>query len=170
MTGTTRLQSAAIASAFSQFTSGVTIVTAVNRSTVCGMTASSFTSLSVSPPLILLCLGNSTRTLEALTSAGHFAVSVLAEQHTCLARGFAGAAVERWAPFDSHAWRGGGSRAPVLQDSLAWFDCRLSATHEGGDHSIVIGEVLEFGTNSQGRPLLYGNRSWRTVSPVPLET
>lgn len=162
-------QRAALARAFSQFTSGVTIVTAASNGTINGMTASSFTSLSVDPPLILLCLGNATRTLHALRSAGHFAVSVLAEQHTCLARGFAGVATERWAPFESYLWRGGSTGTPVLQDSLAWFDCRLAATHEGGDHSIVVGEVVEFGINPQGRPLLYGNRTWRTVAATPLE-
>ena len=162
-------RSAALARAFSQFTSGVTIVTAASNGTVSGMTASSFTSLSVSPPLILLCLGNATRTLQTVRSAGHFAVSVLAEHHTCLARGFAGVATERWAPFETHLWRGGSTGTPVLQDSLAWFDCRLAATHEGGDHSIVVGEVVDFGANPQGRPLLYGNRTWRTVATTPVE-
>ncbi|MEO8180469.1 MAG: flavin reductase family protein [Deltaproteobacteria bacterium] len=161
-------QSAALARAFSQFTSGVTIVTAASGGATCGMTASSFTSLSVDPPLVLLCLGNATRTLDAVKRSQHFAVSVLAEHHSCLAQGFAGTAPERWAPFEHYDWRGGSTGAPVLEDSLAWFDCRLAATHQGGDHSIVVGEVVDFGSNPRARPLLYGNRTWRTVEQSPL--
>jgi flavin reductase (DIM6/NTAB) family NADH-FMN oxidoreductase RutF len=135
-----------------RFATGVTIVTCRDADGFDqGMTMSAFSSLSLSPPLVLLCIDRVATMRPALMVATHFAVNILAAEQEALSRRFAGKDLKR---FDGVGF----SRAPtgvaILDDVLAHFECRRLTQHDGGDHTIVIGEVLD-GAANDGRPLLY---------------
>jgi enediyne polyketide synthase len=143
-------------SVLGRFATGVTIV-AAGTETPCGMTANAFTSVSVEPPLILVCVTRSSELYSAVRREGRFAVSVLAAQQEHLARYFAdhdrprGAAEfagVRWGP-------GPGTGAPVIDGALAWLDCAVAASYRGGDHEIFLGSVLAAGTGPDGAALIF---------------
>ena len=133
---------------------GVTVVT-VNESDgrACGMTASSLTSLSLDPPMLLVCVGKIALLHDAIVRAPTFAISVLAEDQADLARYFAGR--------DRHeidVTRADARRTPtglrLLKDALAHLECARAAVYEGGDHSIVTATV-EWAHARDGAPLVY---------------
>jgi flavin reductase (DIM6/NTAB) family NADH-FMN oxidoreductase RutF len=161
-----RLVDSEVRDAFAQWAAGVTIVATGNGEERHGMTVSSFSTVSLAPPLVLVCLANTSRTLRAVTRNKHFAVSVLAEDQCSLAEGFAGVHPQSWAPFQSHPWARAVTGSPFLERSLAWFDCRLWAVYPEGDHSIVLGRAERLGSNPRGRPLLYGNRAFAAASAL----
>ncbi len=117
-----------------------------------GLTANSFTSVSLEPPLVLVCVQQHLRSHDCIRRAEHFSVNLLAEHQEETSRRFA-----RWdgdEKFAGVAHGTGPSGAPVLDDALAWLDCRLWASYPGGDHTIYVGEVLA-GHAREGNPLLY---------------
>ena len=130
-------------SVLGQFATGVTVVAAGSK-TPCGMTANSFTSVSLDPPLILICVTRGSELCKAMLSEGCFAVSVLATHQEDLARYFANHARPRGAAeFANVRWSPGpGTGAPVLEGALAWFDCAVATSYDGGDHKIFLGSVL----------------------------
>ena len=129
--------------AFSAFPTGVTVVT-VGGSTPHGMTANSFTAVSLDPPLALVCVGRDAMMHGALTEAGQFGISVLAATQEPVARYFA----DRRRPlgreqFEFAQWQAGGrTGSPLLVGAVAHFECVLWQTYDGGDHSIFIGRVV----------------------------
>jgi flavin reductase (DIM6/NTAB) family NADH-FMN oxidoreductase RutF len=143
-------------SVLGQFATGVTVV-AAGSETPCGMTANSFTSVSIDPPLILICVTRSSELHKAVLREGCFAVSVLAAHQEGLARYFANHARPRGAAeFAEVRWSPGpGTGAPVLDDSLAWFDCAVTTSHDGGDHEIFLGSVLASGAEPERDALLF---------------
>jgi flavin reductase (DIM6/NTAB) family NADH-FMN oxidoreductase RutF len=146
--------------ALSKFSSGVTIVTVSAGDELHGMTATSFASLSLDPPLVLVCLEKTTRTHSLVVKSGAFVVNVLADHQQSIARVFSEHGLKR---FDDLPHRRGPSNAPVLDGSIAWVECSVYRIDDGGDHDIVIGEVLECGARF-GRPLLYWNRAYRSLT------
>jgi flavin reductase (DIM6/NTAB) family NADH-FMN oxidoreductase RutF len=126
---------------FGRFASGVTVVTTGEGDNRKGMTASSFTSLSVEPPLVLFCAQNGSSTLAAIKENGTFAVNVLnaGQKDACLA--FAGK-VDGDKFANRHLERGPATGAPLLPGALAQFECKVWSINPGGDHEIVIGEVV----------------------------
>jgi flavin reductase (DIM6/NTAB) family NADH-FMN oxidoreductase RutF len=153
-----------------QFATGVTVV-ATGGETPCGMTANSFTSVSLDPPVILICLTRDSELCKAVLSEGRFAVSVLAAHQEDVARYFADHARPRGAAeFAKVGWSPGpGTGAPVLNDALAWLDCAVVTSHDGGDHEIFLGSVLASGAEPQREALLFFRggfcRSPRDVVP-----
>ncbi len=136
----------------SQLPTGVTIVTArVSRGRAIGITASSVTSLSLEPPMLLVCIGRDAVIHDALLEAERFGVSVLAAGQRDLARRFADRQ-HQGLEEGEYALSPGG--VPVLPGSLARIECRRRSRHEGGDHTIVTG-VLEWAETGDGRPLCY---------------
>jgi 3-hydroxy-9,10-secoandrosta-1,3,5(10)-triene-9,17-dione monooxygenase reductase component len=134
------------------FCSGVTIVTAHGPDGPAGLTCQSFAALSLDPPLILVCPGKSSSSWPKIEAAGAFCVNVLAEDQEELGRVFAARGADK---FSGVGWRPGAfSGAPVLADVLAWIECRLESVHDGGDHVIAVGRVLDLGA-VEGRPLLF---------------
>ena len=131
---------------FGRFATGVTIVTA-GRTHPHGMTANSFTSVSLAPPLVLVCVRREAAMHDVILDHGAYAVSVLSARQGHLARHFANPARPRggleFAVAESTPGRRTG--APIMAGSLAWFECRLAAVYDGGDHSIFLGEVLDLG-------------------------
>lgn len=133
--------------ALGAFPTGVTIVAAFDgNGAPWGLTASSFTSVSLEPPLVSVCLDRRGRAFTTLSSSESFAVSVLAAGQAALARHFAGRAPDR---FDGTPWQAAEGSAPVLPDSAAWFDCRVHARVEAGDHQILLGWVVRYGHTHQ---------------------
>ena len=142
-----------------QMASGVTVITMHVEGEDHGFTASSFTSLSLDPMLVLVCVVKEQRSHLQLERAGHFAVNILAFSQLELGKRFADPlAYDR--RFEGLALMRAVSGAPILVDSLAWVDCRLRDVFPGGDHSIFVGEVKAgFATTSEDA-LVYHNRQW----------
>jgi flavin reductase (DIM6/NTAB) family NADH-FMN oxidoreductase RutF len=157
-------------SVLGRFATGVTVV-ATGGKTPCGMTANAFTSVSIDPPLILICVTRSSELCQAVLREGCFAVSVLAAHQEDLARYFANHARPRGAAeFAKVRWSPGpGTGAPVLDDALAWLDCAVTTSHDGGDHEIFLGSVLASGAGPEQDALLFflGNFSRSPHDPMP---
>jgi len=137
-----------------QFVAGITVVTTASDSGFRGITANSFTTVSLAPPLVLFCLTNTSTFTPLLAQSGVFAVSVLSVKDQFLSDRFANRAPLVDARFTGVPHRIERSGAPVLSNAIAWFDCRVWADYDGGDHRIIVGEVLALGEN-EGEPLAY---------------
>ena len=136
----------------SQLVTGVTVVTSrARRGRAVGITASSVTSVSLDPPMLLVCVGRDAEIHDVLLEAEHFGVSILAAGQIALARRFADRARQRLEESEVVPSPGG---VPVLPGSLARIECRRHAHLTGGDHTIVTG-TLEWSEVGDGRPLCY---------------
>lgn len=161
-------------SVFGKFATGVTVV-AAGRDAPCGMTANSFTSVSILPPLILVCVNRSAAVHQAVLKSGSFAVSVLSAHQEHVARYFADHSRPRGtAEFDSVDWSPGpNSGSPVIENALAWFDCDLVTCYDGGDHVIFLGSVQASGCGPAHDALLFfsgGFHRPELVKPALRET
>ncbi len=149
-----------------QWPSGVTVVTTRDAEGPGGMTASSFSSVSLEPPLISICVARHLRMHERIADSGIFAVNILSKDRVEDGLRFAGMlpdVTDRFAGIETHTAATG---APLLPATLAWVDCRLWARYEGGDHSIFVGEVMQAGIDRSAAPLLYHSRSWGQFADV----
>jgi flavin reductase (DIM6/NTAB) family NADH-FMN oxidoreductase RutF len=148
-----------------RFATGITVVTTVLGGDRHAMTVSAFTSLSLDPTLVLFCPEKVARFHDAVTSAGTWAVSVLGEDGENASRWFAtrGRALEgQLNGWPSHPGPYTGN--PILDQAIAALECRTHAVHDGGDHSIVVGEVLDVSQpNPDGSPLLYYDGDYHRV-------
>lgn len=136
----------ALRDAFGAFMTGVTVVTAYSADgRPLGFTANSFCSVSLDPPLLLVCLAKGSANYAALTSAAGFAVNVLAAEQKAVSNTFASKIEDRFA---SVAWHDGPHGSPVFDGVAAWFDCAMHQVVEAGDHAILIGEVKVFENGS----------------------
>ncbi|OIQ44327.1 MAG: flavin reductase [Roseobacter sp. MedPE-SW] len=136
----------ALRDAFGTFMTGVTVVTSHDRDGApLGFTANSFSSVSLDPPLVLVCLANTSKNYVALTQASGFAVNILAEDQKDISNTFARPSEDRFAAMD---WQAGPHGSPVLNGVSAWFDCSMHKTVEAGDHVILIGKVEAFDTST----------------------
>ena len=155
-----------------RFASGVTVLTVDGPDGDHGMTASAFSSVSLDPPLVLVCVGNDKETHSRVQAAGSFAVNVLSDSQVSVSNRFAG-----WWPQGGSKWadlvidRAPVSRAAWIGGSLANLDCTLHAVHEAGDHTIFVGRIEHarlIETPAAGlAPLLYFNGSYRTAGAKP---
>lgn len=132
----------ALRDAFGAFLTGVTVVTTRNaEGAPIGFTANSFTSVSLDPPLLLVCLAKTSRNYETLTTAKIFGVNILAEDQKEISNTFARPVEDR---FSAVKWADGPYGAPVFADVAAWFDCAMHEVVEAGDHVILVGRVQGF--------------------------
>jgi 3-hydroxy-9,10-secoandrosta-1,3,5(10)-triene-9,17-dione monooxygenase reductase component len=135
------------------FPTGVTVVTASTDDGPVGLCVGSFTSVSLAPPLVAFCAGDSSTSYPLIEAAGHFCVNILAEEQEEIARVFADKGDNKFAGI---GWRPSVvTGAPVISDALAWIDCRIDAIHEAGDHWIVVGRVLDLEIGHEGGPLVF---------------
>lgn len=118
----------------------------------CGLTANSVASVSLDPPLVLVCVDKESRSHDCIIAAGCFSLNILAEGQENISRRFA--SWEMDTKFDGIGYRFGESGAPILEDTLGWLDCRVWASYPGGDHTIFVGEVVG-GDAIDGVPLVY---------------
>jgi flavin reductase (DIM6/NTAB) family NADH-FMN oxidoreductase RutF len=147
------------------FATGVAIVTtrAANGTRI-GLTANSFSSVSLDPPLVLFSLNRRASSLAAFQASGCFAVNVLHHDQQALSFRFATPADDRWRGVEVDTWSTG---APILRDALASFECRTEASHAGGDHVIFIGEVVRMQAEPHGRPLVFCRVCYRALAEAP---
>ena len=140
------------------FATGITVVTsrAADGSPV-GLTVNAFSSLSLDPPLVLVCLDKRSGCLASIESSGFFAVHVLREGQRELSMTFASKQPDKFAGI---ALESGTSGAPIIPDCLAVFDCKTEQVLEGGDHLIFIGRVLNLEHSEAGQPLIYYRGSY----------
>lgn len=145
------------------FATGVTVVTSADPDgALYGLTASAVASVSLDPPLVLVCVDRSADSHDPIERAGAFAISILAADGEALSRRFATYPVER--KFDGVAYRVEETGAPVLDGALAWVDCELRHAYAGGDHTIYVGEVVA-GDAGAGAPLLYFRGGYGRLAP-----
>ncbi len=141
-----------------QFASGVTVVTTATGEVYHGITVSSFCSLSLDPPLVLVCIDKRVRSHDALVQAGVFAVNILAQENEHLSRHFASRSEDKFSSVPYHL---GETGTPLLDGVLATLECRLHAQLPGGDHTIFVGEVISTTTRDDTDPLLYYRGGYR---------
>ena len=142
---------------------GVAVVTSRRATgTPCGLTANAVTALSLDPPLVLVCVDRGADSHDCIRDAGVFTVNVLAAATEPLARRFA--ALDLDDKFDGITWHTALTGAPVLDDALAWVDCRIEQVLPGGDHTIFIGEVLAADA-AHGEPLLFYRGGYSHFTP-----
>lgn len=142
----------ALRRAFGSFATGVTITTTLaSDGQPVGFTANSFTSVSLEPPLLMVCLAETASSWPSFRDAGFFAVNILAEAQREVSTRFATRGADKFA---SVGWREGKSGAPLIDGTVAWFDCRTERIIPAGDHAILLGRVIDFGC-SDGAPLGY---------------
>ena len=144
------------------FGTGVTIITTLDaEGKPVGLTANSFTSLSLDPPLVLACVGNKAGSAPALRVCAGFTVNVLAEGQKDVSIRFAQRGVDRFALGD---WSEGVTGGPVLGGALASFECAREDLHEGGDHFILIGRVRRARFSQEAAPLVYFRGAYRELT------
>ena len=158
------LMSQALRAALGRFATGVTIITCLDgRGEAVGLTANSFASLSLDPPLVLWSLRKASGSRPAFEAARHFAINVLAETQVDLSRRFASAAVPD--KFAEGAWAPGLGGVPVLAGCAAVFECQAEACHDIGDHLLFIGRVHRL-ADVAVPPLLFQGGHYRLVGEV----
>ena len=142
--------------------SGVTVVSGRDDAgQPCGLTASAVASVSLDTTLVLVCIERAADSHDAIAGGSAFSISVLAHDQERIARRFAELDQDK---FVGMPWREEVSGAPVLDGVLAWLDCRVWATYAGGDHTIVVGEVLA-GDARDGVPLVYYRGGYGRFTP-----
>ncbi len=143
--------------------SGVTVVTAQSESQgLKGMTATSFSSVSMEPPQILVCLNQATDTGAVVLEQQQFAVNILSAEQQEVSNQFAGGSSQE-ARFASLNWESGENGAPILNDALASLECKVVHTLLAGTHWIIVGEVQKVICRS-GEPLLYYSGAYRQLA------
>jgi flavin reductase len=156
--------SARFRSVLGRFTTGVVLLTAGRRQPR-GMTAGSFTSVSLDPPLVLVCVSCSASVHASVVEEQGFAVSVLSAGQRPVARRFADPGRPRGSrEFEGvNTFPGGCTGAPLIGGALAWLECSLAAVYDGGDHSVFLGSVLDLAAGTPGDPLLHFGGAFHTL-------
>ena len=152
----------------SRFATGVTVVTTTCDGAPHGLTVSAFSSVSVTPPRVLICLGNDTNSKPLVERSGCFAVHILGRDHVALGPRFAKLVPGIDDPFADLAHRVESTGSPILSHCIGWLDCRVDAKLAVGDHTIFVGAVEAAGPAVEGDPILYYRRGWRTLDPGTL--
>jgi len=144
----------------SKFATGVTVITCSNSEGDCfGITANSFSSVSLEPPLILWSIAKVSNSLQAFLDAGYFAINVLELGQQPVSKLFARSKHDI---FDGVDYESSENGAPLLKNTLAWFECRTDNVHDCGDHHIIIGEVIDYRSNDGG-PLVFYDGQYQTI-------
>jgi flavin reductase (DIM6/NTAB) family NADH-FMN oxidoreductase RutF len=155
-------------SAVGVFATGVTVVTTRGEEHAYGMTANAFSSVSLDPPLVLVCVMSPSEGANHISRNGCFAVNILAADQEPMSGYFA----SRDRPRGRDAFREvphrlGASGSPLIEGAAAVLDCHLHADHEAGDHRILIGEVLELELSAEIQPLVFHGGKYRLLEAVP---
>ncbi len=150
--------------ALSQFATGVTVITTRDESgQAVGVTASSFNSVSIDPPLILWSIDKKANSLQAFKQADHFSVNVLSNNQAAISNNFASRGIDK---FNNAQHYDGIEGCPLLEGCIAQFECERWAIYEGGDHLILIGQVIDYRYNDHHEPLIFAQGGY--ASPIPL--
>lgn len=152
--------------AMASFPAGVTVITTSVEGRHSGTTVSAFSSLSLSPPLILVCLGSTSRTLDAVLKSRQFCVNILGAGQESLAYNFARSVGQAEARFHDVAFDFSPAGLPVLRGCAATLECRLSERLPGGDHDILIGRPQHIFVDLDRAPLVYGRGRMSHLPPT----
>ena len=147
--------------ALGSFVTGVTVVTTRQGNELHGLTANSFTSVSLDPPLVLFSLSRTADCFDAFEETNAFAVNILRSDQEELSNRFATKDIDKWSGV---AWQPGHGGCPLLAGAIATFECRVTTRYEGGDHVIYVGEVLRFDHGPDGEPLAFFRGRYTAVS------
>ena len=145
------------------FATGVTVITCAAGEEMQGMTANALTSLSLDPVMVLICVDKDTHTHGVLERGGVFAVNILGEHQEDVSRLFAKRAEPEIGTLRGERFRLAETGAPILEDCLAFLECRVADVLQGGDHSIFIGEVVNEGIVRDVNPLLFFRGGYHTL-------
>jgi 3-hydroxy-9,10-secoandrosta-1,3,5(10)-triene-9,17-dione monooxygenase reductase component len=156
------IDSARFRTILGHFATGVTVVTGHGPDGPAGMAANSFTSVSLDPPLVLVCMARTSSTWPAIRDSGHFAVSILGAHQEDICRRFSTRTGDR---FEGVGWTTGKTGSPILQEAIGYVDCVIDAEHEAGDHVIVVGRVVDLGQPAEGGPLLFWRGGYAQLGP-----
>jgi flavin reductase (DIM6/NTAB) family NADH-FMN oxidoreductase RutF len=130
------------------------------------MTANAFTSVSLDPPLVLISVAKQATTARHISASRAFAVNILSSEQEEIARRFAGRHREMVDPFWDLPYRPGPSGSPILADVVAWIDCSLHATYDGGDHTLFLGQIVDVGLGPARGPILFYGGAFRQLGPT----
>jgi 3-hydroxy-9,10-secoandrosta-1,3,5(10)-triene-9,17-dione monooxygenase reductase component len=144
---------------------GVTVLTAHGEDGPLGMAANSVTSVSLSPPLVLVCPAKSSTTWPGIRDAGSFCINIMAGHHEELCRGFARKGADRFDGVGHH----GRQTGPGLDDAVAWIECEIQDEHDAGDHTIVVARVVAIDAAQDGIPLVFFRGGYGTFSAADVE-
>ena len=147
--------------ALGNFVTGVTVITTRNGDELHGLTANSFTSVSLDPPLVLFSLSRTADCFDAFEQSDFFAINILQSNQEALSNRFATKDIDKW---NGVGWRPGHEDCPLLEGAIATFECRVTARHGGGDHVIYVGEVVRFDHCREGDPLAFFRGRYTGVS------
>jgi flavin reductase (DIM6/NTAB) family NADH-FMN oxidoreductase RutF len=152
-----------------KWASGVTVVTSLAGDERHGMTVSSFTSISLQPPLVLISIEQGRRTHELIKVSGVFGVTILCVEQQMISDRFAGRVTDGHDRFDGIETYTLASGVSFLSGGLAGLDCKVIAAVDSGDHTIFIGDVVDIYIDSGARPLIYFNRNYHQLVEEPLK-
>ncbi|HEY2107960.1 MAG TPA: flavin reductase family protein [Candidatus Binataceae bacterium] len=142
------------------FATGVTVITTFSKEgKLHGLTANAVSSLSLDPPLLIICVDKKAESYASFEESGVFTVNILAADQEDISRRFAVSGGEK---FEGVAFRRGGNGAPILNGALAHLECKLHACYEGGDHTIYLGLIDEAETR-EVKPLLFFRGGYREL-------
>lgn len=150
---------------FGSFPTGVTTVAACVDGAPAGLVASSFSSVSLDPPLVSVCIGASSRTWPVLATAARIGISVLGEDHEELSAAMSRPGTDR---FTGLGWRTSPDGAVLLADAVAWLDCSIFAVYDGGDHNIVVLRVHDLDVR-EAPPLVFHRSRYRRLESATTE-
>ena len=142
---------------------GIAIVTAAHQGERHGMTVSSFTSISLEPPLIMISLQTGSRTHDLVTGSNAFAVTILAEDQAEISKRFAGLIPDQDDRFEGLETETLVSGAPIITGGLAWLDCRVTQVIPAGTNTLFLAEVTAAHGDGAGAPLVYHDRDYRKI-------
>ncbi|MFQ5602330.1 MAG: flavin reductase family protein [bacterium] len=141
--------------ALSRFATGVTIVTLEHENEYHGLTVNSFTSVSLNPPLILICIQRNGKSHALFRLNQRFVVNILSQEQRDLASQFADSDLHGWQRFHDLKFNMSQEGIPIIADSLAYLECQIVKQYEGGDHTIFLGEVNGAWSANNKKPLLF---------------
>ena len=148
------------------FCSGVTVVTTVDgQGRKWGITVSAFSSLSMDPPLCLVCIDKRAGSLAALNQAKKFAVTVLSDKQDGLSNNFASRKDDKFSEVEHEA--GPATGCPVFPGSLATMECEVTTVFDGGDHDIFVGKLVDVKVDAEAKPLLYWRGAYGDITSRP---
>lgn len=147
-----------------QFPTGVTVMTTIVDGVPHGMTANAVTSVSLEPPLVLVCVGRDAAMADLVQQSGSYALSLLGREQRGLSEHFADAGRSMGHEgFDTVATSVAVTGAPLLVGAIAHLDCQVHAVHNGGDHVIVVGRVVHLDVETNSAPLVYHRSRYTSV-------
>jgi 4-hydroxyphenylacetate 3-hydroxylase, reductase component len=163
MTALSESDARALRRCFGQFGTGVTIMTSQTGDDRVGVTANSFSSLSLDPPLVLWSIKRTSRSFDAFLKAEHFAVNVLSTDQIAVSQAFSGPEADKFAGID---WVPGKTGSPTIRNAIAIMECQMESRYDGGDHMILIGRVLHF-SQALGDALLFSQGRYAVAIDHP---